>query len=185
MKFLIKVCPDPEDHGKREELLRDCLKEFLTPAVKNSDVQGQPVISRDQKGKPYFQGDPWKQIEFSMSHSDGFWACVMGRCPLGIDIQKKRPCRYEDIAKKHFWEAEVSYVCQQGLDGFYEIWTRREALAKYTGLGFFGMFENRPSLVTEDGKLKEIVMWNQKYIRFEKLDMEDDFEGAWCREEEK
>lgn len=34
------------------------------------------------------------------------------------------------------------YVKDAGLEGFFEIWTRREAFGKYTGEGFFGEFRD-------------------------------------------
>ena len=34
------------------------------------------------------------------------------------------------------------YIKEVGLEGFFEIWTRREAFGKYTGEGFFGEFRD-------------------------------------------
>ena len=50
-------------------------------------------------------------------------------------------------------------MAQHGIEGFFDIWVRREAYGKYTGEGFFG---NMPKFVSPDKSLIEYVENNQE-----------------------
>jgi phosphopantetheinyl transferase len=95
-------------------------------------------------GKPYLADFP--QIQFSVSHSRKLWVCGIQEEALGIDVECPDPgrlqhkgvsteTRFMKIAGRFFAEAEQSYVSEQGLAGFYEIWVRKEAYIKYKGTG--------------------------------------------------
>ena len=127
------------------QLIRKSLQEFLrknavTTAVRDSGFApgkvevGDIEICRTEKGKPYLPEIP---VEFSVSHTGDLWVCLMseGNGPVGVDIQQVKPYSYEKIAARYYTENEQGYVAQNGADGFFEIWTRKEAYAKYTGQG--------------------------------------------------
>lgn len=92
-------------------------------------------LLRTEKGKPFFKDS---DIYFNISHSRNIWACLVGRSCCGLDIQYIRPCGYKKIAGRFFSETEQQYVSEKGIDGFFDIWVRREAYGKFTGEGFFG-----------------------------------------------
>ena len=121
---------------------------FLRRAASLYGVSEQALqaarICRSQAGKPYFDN---LDIYFSVSHTDGLWACLMGPVNCGLDIQVIKPCNYLKIAGRFFSAAENAYVRSQGLEGFFALWTRREAAGKYSGRGFFA---DLPELV-QDG----------------------------------
>ena len=86
-------------------------------------------------GKPYLSGGPC----FSISHTGNIWVCLVADYNIGIDVQiEKTNVKFEDIAKRFFNEREQGYISEKGIQGFYKVWTAREAYAKYTGEGFFG-----------------------------------------------
>lgn len=91
-------------------------------------------IRRMPGGKPYFQDIP---LEFSVSHTGSLWVCLIadGTAPVGVDIQAVRSCRRDSIAARYYTEDEQEYVRRTGEDGFFQIWTRKEAYVKYTGEG--------------------------------------------------
>ncbi|MCI8646897.1 MAG: 4'-phosphopantetheinyl transferase superfamily protein [Firmicutes bacterium] len=95
------------------------------------DFSHEPV-ERTQKGKPYFPGDP---LSFSVSHTGKLWVCLMGRQTMGVDVQKVRRCRMEKIAERYYTPDEQAYIQQEGEWGFFQIWARKEAYAKFTGEG--------------------------------------------------
>lgn len=217
--YQIHLYRDPEDPDLRLALLREAaltyasgltLPDRITANLTTADLS----VSRSPSGKPFFTSSAADGICFSISHSGGLWACILGSAPCGLDIQKMRPCRQEAIARRYFSASEQAYVKQEGLSGFYEIWTRREALAKYTGAGFFGMAEERPVLAeavegrgdssgqersgdSKGLKLRDHIIWRGRPVWLHEICPEalaagrraDLFDGTfaavWCSEEEK
>lgn len=130
------------------------------------------AVLRMPEGKPYFEKT---DIHFNVSHSKDIWACLVGPSCCGLDVQHIRPCNFRKIAGRFFSEREQAYVEEAGVEGFFEIWVRREAYGKYTGQGFFGQC---PQLVSEEGKPAEkIIGGGEKDIYFNEICMG---EGIRC-----
>ena len=134
----------------------------------------QAEIEREEKGKPYFSHIP---LAFSLSHSGLIWLCMFGDKPCGIDLQIMKETKYEDIAKRQFHPDEQRYVALWGIDGFYEIWVRKEAFCKCTGQG---IFSESPSMVTEEMDLRQKVSWLEQEYYFTELYIADDMKCAAC-----
>ncbi|MDX9887772.1 MAG: 4'-phosphopantetheinyl transferase superfamily protein [Anaerovoracaceae bacterium] len=94
-----------------------------------------PPIIREEKAKPRFEDDA---CHFSISHSRDYWACVFSQNQVGLDIQyRKTSGRELLIARRFFSSQEAAQVENEGAHVFYKLWTKREALGKYLGTGFF------------------------------------------------
>ena len=96
-----------------------------------------------ENGKPYFEGDP---IFFSLSHTRGIAVCAISDAPIGVDIEEIRPKKIESlkrIAARMFNEKENKYLDAYNyeLSAFYEIWVRKEAMVKRSGIGIKGMID--------------------------------------------
>ena len=194
--FQIYLYHDPGEADRRLALLRDAARSFA-PRLAEAELS----ISRSPKGKPFFTSPAAAGLRFSISHSGGLWACILGKSPCGMDLQENRLCRQDAIAARYFTDAEAEYVKQDGISGFYRIWTRREALAKFTGLGFFGMAGALPDFGErdisqkreEDGKpvrLRDFVIWNGQKVWFHEVGIHETTAGTgftmvWCSTEEK
>lgn len=103
----------------------------------NDYSQGKPLptIIRCENGKPFFKDNP---CFFSISHSHQRWVCVFSQNQVGVDIQYRKFSGNElSIARRFFSEEEASIVENEGIESFYILWTKREALGKYLGTGFF------------------------------------------------
>lgn len=123
-----------------------------------------PQIIRDEKGKPSFKDD---SLFFSVSHSHDYWICVFSHYQVGIDIQYRKSLGNElSIAKRFFSKEEASAVEENGKNLFYKLWTKREALGKYLGTGFFlpEIIENPPIII--------------------EFTLEDEYQGAIATERE-
>ena len=194
--FQIYLYHDPGNPDRRLALLQDAARTFA-PHLTEADLS----IGRSRAGKPFFTSPAAADIQFSISHSGGLWACILGKSPCGIDLQENRSCRQDAIAARFFSDAEADYVKQTGLPGFYRIWTRREAFAKFTGLGFFGMAGELPDFGVRDesqeseevGKLvslRDFVIWNGQKVWFHEVSVHETAAGTgftmvWCSTEEK
>lgn len=92
-------------------------------------------------GKPALEGSP-RGLAFNLSHSEALAVCAVARgCDaLGVDIERVRPIGdAEGVARVAFPSNEVARLVSlpepQRLRGFYEAWTRNEALLKALGRG--------------------------------------------------
>ncbi len=112
-----------------------------------------PEVIRDVEGRPCF--DAGSGADLSITHSGDIWMCLIsdGRC--GLDFQYCVDRDPGNIAARYYTPGEREYM-EEGnvpcsavpfLKGsgertgrFFDIWTRREALGKYEGHGFFGSY---------------------------------------------
>lgn len=120
--------------AKSRVLLRAALKKYYgTSEGIMYDVLAGPsdeyMIEETELGKPFIEGGP----DFSVSHSDSYWAVLIDQKSCGIDIQAPKQAKYYEIASRYFSEREADLVDLLGGDFFFKIWTRREALIKCAG----------------------------------------------------
>ncbi len=148
-----------------EELVKKALADY------SGNKYADGSIKREERGKPFFENLP---VHFSVSHSGEFWVCLMADFNVGIDIQAYRTLKYEKVARRFFFHEEAEYVSQQGIDGFFQIWTRKEAYVKYMGNGLSGEgLSNFSVIKTESDSyfLKEMI--NDAYLQEINLNSED------------
>lgn len=116
-------------------------------------------VLRTEWGKPYLSDG---SAVFSVSHSGDLWVCLMKAsgdekkesgegASIGVDIQKIKSCRAEELAERFFHEAEKRYIMAAGpeeerIRRFLDLWTEKEALGKALGRGIGN------SLLSEDVK---------------------------------
>ncbi len=91
-----------------------------------------PVICRDEHGKPYIEGHP--EVFFNLSHSGKFVAMAYGDRPVGIDIQETRNVT-ESFAKRILNGSEIDKCDLSDIKTICRLWTIKEAYSKLTGLG--------------------------------------------------
>ena len=137
----------------------------------------QAQIVREEKGKPYFADIP---LEFSLTHSGQLWMCLFSPLPCGIDLQHVKPMEYEKAAKRQYTDQEQHYVRLWGLDGFFDVWVRKEAFCKCTGQGFFSQM---PSMVDGSQNLCEEITWKNKRYCFTEIPIADDLKCVVCGED--
>lgn len=123
-------------------------------------VEELPVMARTEKGKPYFPGCPG--LHFNLSHSGGLCLCAVGDGPVGVDIELVRPRRaLEDLGARAFSAPELAWFTRRGgtLEDFYTLWTRKEALAKFTGEGIADVRGVVPPLPGEESISPAVKSW--------------------------
>lgn len=95
-------------------------------------------ILRLETGEPYLKVPGENDLNISISHSGDWFACVISSQheKTCIDIEDKSLNRkWQSIAKRYFSAIENQYVLKTGINGFYKLWTTKEALAKLAGKG--------------------------------------------------
>lgn len=137
------------------------------------------------KGKPYFLD---LTVDFSISHTDkprengGFylWGCAVSPLDVGLDLQWTRPARHTEIANRYFSDYEQSYVEKHGAEGFFALWTRREAVGKAMALGLSMDETDFNGTVTADGNLATHVNAFGRYLEIHTARITEDLWGSCC-----
>lgn len=158
----------PDRQEKTEKLVKLAAEKYINE--KKVPAEGISMeICRGEKGKPVFTELP---LVFSVSHTSDLWVCLISEGPesVGVDVQTIKKVHSERIMKSYFSADEIDYVSDAGEDAFFQIWTRKEAYAKYTGIGL-----NR--------KLAEISTLNNDEVKFVDFDIRSGIKGSCCVKE--
>lgn len=87
-------------------------------------------------GKPFLEN--YDEFHFNISHTDHYVVCVLGKSPVGIDIEAILPIDLR-IMNRFFSNEETQFVLghpnKERLVAFYNIWTMKESYVKYIGKG--------------------------------------------------
>ncbi|MBR4857732.1 MAG: 4'-phosphopantetheinyl transferase superfamily protein [Clostridia bacterium] len=92
--------------------------------------ENEIAIRRTPLGKPYAEGLP---VHFSISHSGDYAVCAVSGSEIGIDIEKIRTV-HPRAHEKFCTESEARYI-NGDENGFFKIWTLKEAYFKCIGTG--------------------------------------------------
>ncbi len=107
------------------------------------------TLAYQQGGRPYFTDIP---VTFSLSHNEQIAVCAICQeengttpSPIGVDVESlSRICtmNFEKLCRRYATGAEQqAYLSTPSPDRFLQLWTRKEALLKQTGLGLCGLGE--------------------------------------------
>lgn len=129
--IIIYICPDDGAEDSDIRIRRFSLT-FL--AQTGQTCESKPVIFRPVSGRPRFTEDSLPY--FSVSHSGNLWACAVSGRRVGLDIQRITYKRnVTAISRRFFHPEEITYLEQNGYNGFFSVWTAKESYVKYTGDG--------------------------------------------------
>lgn len=110
-----------------EYLLNEMISEYC------DGVTTPVILVYDENGKPHVYKENGDEVEFSLSHSGDYVACIISDKKCGIDIEKHSNRDYSKIAKRICTEKELTKVCDE--KAFYTLWTLKESVLKAVGLG--------------------------------------------------
>mgnify|MGYP002572463893 CR=1 FL=1 len=115
--------------GDRENALLAAVAVRLCAAEALGAENRQLRFACTEWGKPYLDGA--LNFCFSAAHTDGAVALAVSPIAVGADAERLREAPH-GVAERFFTPEEQAY-CTGADDRFFEVWTRREALAKRTG----------------------------------------------------
>lgn len=100
---------------------------LLAEGLHRLGLEELPELRFDPSGKPCFANSP---LHFSLSHSGNLAAVLISEAPCGVDIELVRPEVAERLRERCLSDAERARDCD-----FFELWTKKECIAKLDGSG--------------------------------------------------
>lgn len=120
-------------------------------------------ILRTDSGKPYLKNNA---AHIGVTHTDELIFIALDKENFGIDAEKstRDVKRSAEIAKKYMTERERAFIdsADCGVVAFLEIWVKKEAYVKYTGLGLRGISDadtNRADLCFSRIQYKDYIIY--------------------------
>lgn len=110
--------------------------ELLFRAVADHSGGRSFTLSYERGKKPFFVESDAPR--FSISHSKDVWICAISDREIGCDVQIQVPYpRFASVAKRYFHPVEIEEMnaASSPLSIFFDIWAKKEAVAKLTGRG--------------------------------------------------
>ena len=129
----------------------------------NVSNAGEVEVYRSAKGKPLVSSAELGEIHVSVSHCLNTFACLISKYNCGLDIQITRDIDYLKVAKRFYNPSEIEYVKDNGKAGFYRLWTRKEAYAKYLGTGIIEVLKGTSAIDRDDVGFDEGELDNGMY----------------------
>lgn len=123
---------------KNEEKQKEALSAYLLLCLALRERCGWktlPKMAWNTYGKPYFPDEP--EVHFNLSHTSGAVLVGISDKPIGVDIEHVRPVSQRTMERL----AKV-----QTAEEFFQSWVRREARAKWSGLGVGTMMRSETPL---------------------------------------
>jgi len=164
--------------AEAESLVRNALELYIEQNGIRMEysLATQDVILRGAHGKPYFASLPFS---FSVSHTGDLWCCLIADQsdgPVGLDIQKIKDVKAYEIGRRFFTKEEVAYIETHQGSSFFDIWVRKEAYVKYTGLGISSGLDTFS--VVKDGMLRDTI----EAVFFKEIEIRENVKCAVCTE---
>ena len=100
---------------------------LLAGGLRRLGMKALPEVRFNPGGKPCFANSP---LHFSLSHSGRFAAALISEEPCGVDIELVRPEVAERLRERCLSDGERARGCD-----FFELWTKKECIAKLDGSG--------------------------------------------------
>lgn len=149
----------------RRGILRQIISKYLEIDAKNL------LFEYNSFGKPFLITDSLKQdFKFNMTHSKNMALyCISSQKNVGVDIEYLyKEFEFQPIIDRFFSQNEKKFIENIAIDkqkeGFFKIWTRKEAILKALGKGISFPLEkidvsfnedNFKILINDDGQFKE------------------------------
>ncbi len=145
---ILAVPEEEKRHSGREKVryLSDHARRALEMSARLSGRKLCPAkLSKNENGAPL----PHNGVHWSLSHKPDHVAAVTASSPIGIDIERVRPCR-EGLFRKTADENEWALGRTRSFELFFRYWTAKEAVLKAVGTGLTDLSKCR--VVRLDGE---------------------------------
>ena len=148
---VILAVPEPERQLKGRDKVAALRRVARTALQLSAQYSGVTLgsLEKAENGAPL----PSNGIHWSLTHKERYVAAVTAPHPIGIDIEKNRPCSdrlYQRLAAPQEWD--LAQEVNQTL--FYRYWTAKEAVLKAVGQGLTGLTRCQIIEILDDTHLR-------------------------------
>lgn len=145
-RYITLLSPEEYSRMQRFHFEKDRLRYTVSHAILRlllgrylSIEPASIAFEQNEFGKPRLAPDLAAKLDFNMSHTDRIaLLAIAAGLKIGIDVEEIRPVERETV-EQHFSLQEQSDLAtltgSAWLEGFYNCWTRKEAILKGEGLG--------------------------------------------------
>ncbi len=168
-------------HKQRFIIARGLLRKTLS--LYTGVAPNQIVFNYNVSGKPSLQTNPFS-LQFNVSHSAdlAIFALTTDQ-EVGVDIEKIASSFKDDVAKRFFSSAEYTQLMaltdQARNKGFYQIWSKKEAIIKAAGKGLFTPLMNFSVNVSQTKEVISLTHAQQQITYFlENIYVPDGYQAA-------
>lgn len=127
----LKIAQKQKSSIAADHLCRSAISAFC--GVSSDSI----IFKKNKHGKPFAADLP---VHFNISHSRNIVACAVSDREIGIDIEKIREVNPRS-AERFATDDELEYI-KNSKNGFFEIWTLKEAYFKCIGTGLGSDIKN-------------------------------------------
>ncbi|MBX2982653.1 MAG: 4'-phosphopantetheinyl transferase superfamily protein [Flavobacteriales bacterium] len=136
-------------------LLRETLGVHLGRSAKDLE------LLRGEFGKPFLEGHP---VHFNLSDTKDAVLLALSHHPIGADIETmNRHTDHERVAEHYFTPTEIASIADaaDGKRRFLELWTRKEAVLKASGVGIMDDLHS----LDVGGALNQMMISHPDFVR--------------------
>ena len=132
----------------------DAGQRLLAALYRRETGNDLPSISRTERGKPCFPGDP---LHFSISHTPRHAFCALSPTPIGIDAEETDRIVRPGLAGKILSPGELRQynAAADKRRTLLTFWVLKEAAAKLSGEGLRG-YPNQTNFTLSDPRVREL-----------------------------
>ena len=132
----------------------DAGQRLLAALYRRETGNDLPPISRTERGKPFFPGDPF---HFSISHTPRHAYCALSPTPIGIDAEELDRIVRPNLADKILSPGELRQynAAADKRRTLLTFWVLKEAAAKLSGEGLRG-YPNHTDFTLPDPRVREL-----------------------------
>lgn len=149
---------------KQDKYLSAAAGYALYVALKERGINySSAKIITGKNGKPYLDGG---KTYFSLSHSGNIALCAVSDNEVGADVQEIKPLK-RDISPRILTDDEAAALRplseDEKTDFLFRIWTEKESVMKFSGLGFALPFKDIDVLSGVKMRGKETRLFLKEY----------------------
>jgi 4'-phosphopantetheinyl transferase len=172
--YLSSFSPEIQQKIMRYKMQKNQHQSLLGKLLLQKKLKEKGILKTDLsdlkyelKDKPYLENKPF---QFNISHSENTIMCAFSEKKVGIDVERMKNVDYSKF-KLFFTASELLHIqsASNPQQAFFEYWTLKEAVLKFTGEGisanlFAFEIEKEKVKYFEENYMYETELLNPEYL---------------------
>ena len=142
-----------EDAFVNFRLLNTAFEQAVLEAHTNQVIEASDLL-QDRFGKPYLNPEKFPKLHFNKSNTKEHLVMAVAEFPLGIDLEMVQPSFRSEILPQLVHPNDSLQV--KDAKDFYVLWSIKEAVVKYLGLGLQIPMKDFSIVKTADARFEAV-----------------------------